>query len=161
MIFPIRFTLTSELGQLAKHMRLVGLDTELEDTELKDLELEQTTEQTEPSERVLVTSQSLKKNPAKVHLLKSSGYGAQLRELLETFQLVQPVREGKGFFSLCLQCNHPLLPVHGHQILERIGKDMLLENTEFFFCSRCERVFPKGAYYHQMQKWVSDTLQAQ
>ncbi len=141
----IRLAVTPELGQLAKHLRMVGLDTVCE-ADIND-------------GRVWVTSQPEFPHPR--HLLRSQGYGAQLRELLHLLGLREQVSAGKGFFSLCLQCNHALLPVKGHQILERIGKDMLLSNDDFFFCSRCERVFPKGSYYQQMQKWLSDTLNAQ
>jgi uncharacterized protein with PIN domain len=161
MGLPLRLVVTSELGQLAKHLRLVGIDTHFE----TDSTLEQALALAQADGRICVTSlEAPKEAPnalqpgASLHSLKSEGYGAQLKELLNTYALTTAVAQGQGFFSLCLQCSHPLLPVKGHHIVDRIGQDMLLQHTDFFLCSRCERVFPKGTYYEQMQKWVKDTL---
>ena len=141
----MKVVLTSELGQLSKHLRMVGVDTLWNE----EASIEETQTLARDDGRVWITSHpepTLTQDGIQTLHLKSQGFGSQLVEILKHFGSLETLSSGKGFFSLCLQCNHPLLPVAGHQILERIGKDMLLENTEFFFCSYCERVYPKGAY---------------
>lgn len=92
------------------------------------------------------------------HYVKATEPGAQLREVLERFELKAQVMEHKGFLSRCLECNSPIVEVNGEKIQDRIPEHVFLEQKEFYFCPRCERVYWKGTHFERMKVWVKRLL---
>jgi uncharacterized protein with PIN domain len=153
----IRFAAEAGLETLARNLRMVGYDTLWQTDE--------TTEETRAiahlEKRTLLTQNGDDTQFAALaasYKVLAKGPGPQLREVLEKFSQLDSVSKGRGFYTRCLQCNFSLLPVGGHVVADRIPGSVLLAHTEFFFCSRCERVYWKGDHYHRMREWVAEVI---
>jgi uncharacterized protein with PIN domain len=150
---PLRFSAGPELARLARHLRLVGFDT----TWKEDRGTGELLEEARSEGRILLSRDAgvcERAQAGLAHQVVSEDRDAELVEVLDRFGLRDRVRSGKGFFTICLQCNGPLLPVKGHQISDRIPGEVLLGHTDFFFCSRCEKVYPKGDFHARMRGWA-------
>lgn len=155
----MKFTLDVHLGRLARDLRMLGFDS-LWSQDVEDAEL---IEQARSEHRALLTrdralAESAEQAGAEVLLVVSLEKDSQLLEVLKRFQLGETARAGRGFLTLCLQCNSPILPVKGHQIHDRVPGRLLLEHEEFFLCPRCERVYWRGSHFDRMKEWVEKLL---
>lgn len=158
----IRFSLSSNLGRLARHLRLLGFDT----TWSTDRPLTEALEEARQEGRALLVTASERDEltatcagsveGVRIHGVEQTGNAEQLTEVLHRFELVEPVRSGKGYLSRCLDCNHELLPVQPHQVHHLVSGTILLQYDQFHFCSRCERVYWSGkdSRYDQLQAWA-------
>lgn len=151
----MRFILDVHLGNLARHLRMMGVDAlwseDFEDAHLKTV--------AETEGRVLLTrDRALAVSCSNAYRVEAEKPDLQFREVVEKFELTEQALSGKGFLTRCLQCNSLILPVKGHQIVDRVPGHLLLEHTEFFLCPRCERVYWKGSHADRMQKWIRKTL---
>jgi uncharacterized protein with PIN domain len=154
-----RFVADVHLGKLARHLRMVGLDTlwreDFADAELARIAREEG--------RILLTrDRALHESvpPEQTHYVQATDPAEQLRETLARYELTDRAREGQGFLSRCLECNSPILPCQGHQLLDRLPPSVRLQHREFFLCARCERVYWKGSHYDRMLDWVRRALGA-
>ena len=154
-----KFAVDASLGPLARNLRMLGFDT-FWSTDSSEDELLMVA----ASEgRVLLTrSEALFEvaRPEGRLRIQARGPGSELLEVAQAFGLVERIRSGKGFFSLCMQCGAALTPVQGHHVHDRIPGSMLLSSTEFFFCIRCERVYAKDDFYRRMKSWVHGLFNA-
>lgn len=153
-----RFAADVHLAKLARHLRMLGFDTwwksDAQDDELLEISREEG--------RILLTRDralSARAQPDRVYYVVSTDPKEQLQELLVRFALEEKVRSHKGFLTVCLECNRLLLPVAPHQVQERVPGHLLVEQTQFFLCPRCERVYWNGSHVDRMKKWVDELLQ--
>lgn len=150
----IRFAADADLGRLAQHLRMLGLDTYWE----TGAEASEVLERASREGRVLLTRDEAlfeRAKPEARHRVLAKGAGPELREVVLAHGLGERARAGEGFFTLCMNCGSTLLPVKGHQVHDRIPGRTLLASTDFFLCSRCERVYSKDAFHARMRKWVA------
>ncbi len=92
------------------------------------------------------------------HYVEALEPDQQLLEVLRRYDLVERVRSGAGFLSRCLQCNHVILPAKPHHVAHLVPGDILTRFDEFFFCSRCERVYWKGSHWERMLERVRSLI---
>jgi uncharacterized protein with PIN domain len=151
------FVLDVHLGKLARHLRMVGFDS-LWTSELTDPELLRISNE---EGRVLLTRDRAlfdSADPLRRHYVHATEPGAQLVEVLKQFGLTQTVLTYKGFLSRCLECNSPIVQVSEKQIADRLPAHVQETQKEFYFCTRCERVYWKGSHFERMKTWVRDLL---
>src|SRR4051812_29014379 len=102
-----RFSATPELSRLVRHLRLLGFDS----TWSEDRSQEEVLEEVRSEGRILLTRDEglcHRASGATSYRVLQDGRDEELVEVLDRFGLREPVRAGKGYFSLCLQCNAPL-----------------------------------------------------
>lgn len=141
----IRFVADGHLGKLARHLRLLGVDTayrvDADDTTLAEV--------AQREGRILLTrDQGLLKRRAVAH-------GYFIRETRPQRQLVEVLRRFGPLdllpFSRCLRCNDLL------RVVPKSAVDaMLLPRTRqhydhFEICGGCGRVYWKGSHWKRLQ----------
>jgi uncharacterized protein len=153
----LKFVLDVHLAKLARHLRMVGLDSlwrsDYSDPELLKIAKEEG--------RVLLTRDrelhDMTPEPLR-HYVLSTDPTQQLKDLLDHFSLWEYVHSHRGFLTRCLQCNSFILPARAEQLEERLPASVREQHDEFFFCPYCERIYWKGSHFDRMKAWV-DQLQ--
>lgn len=156
-LLPPKFVLDVHLGKLARHLRMVGLDSLWKDDYNDDELLEISTNEN----RVLLTRDRALHDRAKEglrHYVQALDPELQLLEVLDRFNLQDRVRAGKGFLSRCLECNSAIIPVRPDQLEERLPAHVRSRYQEFFLCPRCERIYWKGSHFDRMRERVHRLL---
>jgi len=157
-IGPLRFLADAHLGRLARHLRMVGLDTVLVGDDRPDSAL---LDQSRDEFRVLLTRDRgiLSRDPrVRVLQIQATRPDDQFREVLEKTGALEAARGGLGFFSLCLDCNSRLLRLPAEEASSRVPVDILEGHDAFWACPRCERVYWEGGHTRQMREWLERVL---
>ncbi len=150
-----QFVLDVHLAKLARHLRMVGLDSlwrpDYSDPQL--LEISAT------EKRVLLTKDRAlfeSTPPSLRYYVTANDPKVQLTEVLQNFECLEKAKSGADFLTICLECNAKILKVGRAQIVDRVPANSLEHFQEFFLCPRCERVYWKGSHYDRMKNWVAE-----
>jgi uncharacterized protein with PIN domain len=147
----MKFIVDANVGRLARWLRMAGFDTlfinDLDDNRLVRLALSEG--------RVLLTkdTQILKRRLAvtgriKVILIESEEVKAQLRQVVQVLSLGDKIRP----FTLCLECNQPLVPKDKEEVKELVPPYVSQTQTQYMQCPACERVYWRGTHWQRMSK---------
>jgi uncharacterized protein with PIN domain len=150
------FILDVHLGKLARHLRMLGFDTAW-DSGSPDSSDPELLKRSREEGRILLTRDRLlhdSADPDLRHYVHATDPREQLIEVLDRFSLREDALSGRFFLSRCLDCNSPILPVRGDQLVDRLPGQVRLEHSQFFLCPRCERVYWKGSHFARMWEWV-------
>jgi uncharacterized protein with PIN domain len=145
----MKFIVDSNVGRLARWLRIAGFDTifinDLDDNRLVRLALSEG--------RVLLTkdTQILKRRVAttgrlKVILIESEEVKAQLRQVVKTLNLGDQINP----FTLCLECNQPLVPREKEDVKELVPPYIFQTQTQYMQCPTCHRVYWRGTHWQRM-----------
>jgi uncharacterized protein len=145
----IRFILDSQLGKLARLLRLAGFDA-LCNHGASDEELGRDSNR---QNRILLTrDRALLKRKSVVH-----GYHVwaldpeqQLSEVLQRFDLFSQMHP----FDRCLLCNERLTILPPDAVLPQIPARVREACTEFKRCPACTRLYWKGTHYLHMHHFI-------
>jgi uncharacterized protein len=140
----IRFVADVHLGKLARHLRLLGLDTAYR-TDADDAALASVAEH---EGRVLLTrDQALLKRRMVAH-------GYFIRETEPHRQLVEVLRRFGPLdlrpFSRCLRCNNLLHEVSKATVDGSLPPRTRLHYDRFEICDRCGRIYWKGSHWKRL-----------
>jgi len=156
----MKFIVDSNVGRLARWLRIAGFDTifinDLDDNRLVRLALSEG--------RVLLTkdTQILKRRVAttgrlKVILIESEEVKAQLRQVVKALNLGDKIRP----FTLCLECNQPLVPREKEDVKELVPPYIFQTQNQYMQCHACNRVYWRGTHWQRMsgelEKIVSES----
>ncbi len=147
----MKFIVDSNVGRLARWLRIAGFDSvfinDLDDNRLVRLALSEG--------RVLLTkdTQILKRRVAatgrlKVILIESEEVKAQLRQVIKTLNLADKIRP----FTLCLECNQPLVPREKEEVKELVPPYVFQTQTQYMQCPACHRVYWRGTHWQRMSR---------
>jgi len=147
----MKFIVDSNVGRLARWLRIAGFDTifinDLDDNRLVRLALSES--------RVLLTkdTQILKRRVAttgrlKVILIESEEVKAQLRQVVKTLNLGDRIKP----FTLCLECNQPLVPREKEDVKELVPPYIFQTQTQYMQCPACHRVYWRGTHWQRMSR---------
>lgn len=147
----MKFIVDSNVGRLARWLRIAGFDTifinDLDDNRLVRLALSEG--------RVLLTkdTQILKRRVAttgrlKVILIESEEVKAQLRQVVKTLNLGDRIKP----FTLCLECNQPLVPREKEDVKELVPPYIFQTQTQYMQCPACHRVYWRGTHWQRMSR---------
>ena len=145
----MKFIVDSNVGRLARWLRIAGFDTifinDLDDNRLVRLALSEG--------RVLLTkdTQILKRRVAttgrlKVILIESEEVKAQLRQVVRALNLGDEIKP----FTLCLECNQPLVPREKEDVKELVPPYIFQTQTQYMQCPTCHRVYWRGTHWQRM-----------
>jgi uncharacterized protein with PIN domain len=141
-----RFVADGHLGALARHLRLLGLDTAYE----RDADDPRLLDIMTAENRVLLT----RDRRLLMHAVVQDGYcprsddpEQQTREVLRRYSLLEsapPLSPG----SRCLHCNGRLGEVPKHEVAAALTDEprTLRYYNEFFRCSTCGRIYWRGSH---------------
>ena len=147
----MKFIVDSNVGRLARWLRIAGFDTmfinDLDDNRLVRLALSEG--------RVLLTkdTQILKRRVAttgrlKVILIESEEGKAQLRQVVKALNLGDKIKP----FTLCLECNQPLVLSEKEDVKELVPPYIFQTQTQYMQCPACQRVYWRGTHWQRMSR---------
>jgi uncharacterized protein len=141
-----RFVLDVHLGKLAKSLRLLGFDTlysnTLDDGTISKIARDQ-------GRIILTRDRGLLKRRIVSHgyLVRSKESDEQLAEVIARFDLENRIAP----FSMCMECNVPLVRIPGERIAGRVPEKVFEKYDRFSECPICGRIFWQGTHWEHMQ----------
>lgn len=150
-----RFIADAHLGQLAKHLRMLGFDV-LYRNDFSDAEVARIAA---TEERIVLTRDRdllIRKEIVRGCYLHALGSEEQLVEVLGRFKLVQSARA----FSRCLTCNGALQLVDKSDIAHRVPHHSRNCYDRFYECQGCAQVYWEGSHVTRMRERVAQMLEA-
>lgn len=137
-----RFVVDTNLGKLARWLRLLGFDTrwrnDYADTEVVRLGVEE--------DRIILTrDRRLLFHKIIVHgfWVRAVNPEKQIREIMQRTGLTDHIQP----FHRCLECNGLIQPVAKLAIIARLEPLTRKYYDEFFQCEHCSKVYWKGSHY--------------
>jgi uncharacterized protein len=148
-----KFILDSNLGRLARYLRLLGLDC-LYRNDYSDAEVARIS--SEQQRTVLTRDRTLLQHRIITHgrFVRAQQPREQVREILARFDLYRQVAP----FTRCTRCNGELVDVAKQAISERLEPKTRKYYDDFRICSGCGQVFWKGSHHERMQRLVAVLL---
>lgn len=151
---PLRFVADANVGQLARHLRLLGLDvvyrSDIEDDEVASI--------ASRDERVVLTrDRALLQRRIISHgcFVRAHEPRAQTREILARLDLHHELRP----FSRCLRCNGQLVEVEKEAVLDQLEPKTRLFYTRFRRCPECGRVYWRGSHFERMERLCAELME--
>ncbi|HGJ67692.1 TPA: hypothetical protein ENS27_20230 [bacterium] len=146
----IRFIADEMLGKLAKWLRILGYDTiyyrEKGDNGLIQRALDENriilTRDTKLSERKLAR---------KCLLIKSENFWKQFEQVIKELDLDIKNK----LFTRCLVCNSELIYVEKESIKEQVPEYTYQNQTNFYKCPNCERIYWAGTHRESMADLIN------
>jgi len=148
-----KFILDSNLGRLARYLRLLGLDclyrNDYSDAEVASIASEQ-------RRTVLTRDRTLLQRRIITHgyFVRAQLPREQVREVLARFDLYRQV----AAFTRCTRCNGLLEVVDKQAISARLEPKTRKYFDNFSICSKCGQVFWQGSHHARMQQLVAALL---
>jgi uncharacterized protein len=147
----MKFIVDSNVGRLARWLRIAGFDTvfinDLDDNRLVRLALSEG--------RVLLTkdTQILKRRVAatgrlKVIMIEADEVKAQLRQVVKVLNLSDKIKA----FTLCLECNQPLVTKAKEEVKDLVPPYVFQTQTQYMQCPACQRVYWRGTHWQRMSR---------
>lgn len=149
-----RFVVDSNLGGLARLLRMLGFDAvfrnDFADDEIARISASE--------KRVLLTRDvGLLKRREITHgyFVRATVPVEQASEVVRRFDLAAELRP----LSRCLECNEPLQSVAVEEVKDLLPEAPLREHSAFSRCRVCERVYWPGSHYSRMREKVDEIVQ--
>jgi uncharacterized protein with PIN domain len=147
----MKFIVDSNVGRLARWLRIAGFDTifinDLDDNRLVRLALSEgrvlLTKDTQILKRRVVATGRLK-----VILIESEEVKEQLRQVIKALNLADEIRP----FTLCLECNQPLVPREKEEVEGLVPSYVFKTQTQYMQCPSCHRVYWRGTHWQRMSR---------
>ncbi|MBT9166379.1 MAG: hypothetical protein DDT25_01063 [Chloroflexi bacterium] len=152
-----KFIVDLNVGKLARRLRMLGYDTlfinGLDDNDLVRVALKEG--------RVLLTKDTgiLRRGVAftgkiKVVLIEAENVREQLRQVVETLHL----KSGSDPFSLCLECNQPLIPRGREEVRDLVPPYVFQTQEQYMQCPGCNRIYWRGTHWQRMNEELGELL---
>jgi hypothetical protein len=147
----MNFIVDSNVGRLARWLRIAGFDTVF----INDIDDNKLVRQALAEGRVLLTkdTQILKRRVAttgrlKVILIESEKVKEQLRQVVKELKLADEIKP----FTLCLECNQPLVPKERDEVKDLVPPYVFKTQTQYMECPACHRVYWRGTHWQRMSR---------
>ncbi len=143
------FIVDHNVGKLARWLRMMGYDSLLfrgdNDSHMITLAQEEDrvilTRDTQIMKRRVVTNEQVS-----VILIESDEPEQQIRQVITTLNLDPQFRP----FSLCLECNDPLVVKSKTEVAELIPPYVFRTQSYYMACPKCNRIYWRGTHWRAM-----------
>ena len=141
-----KFVLDVHLGTLAKYMRMLGFDTKYQNDFLDEQIIEISLKE---KRTVLTRDLGILKQKKLTHgyYVRNTKPVKQIEEIIRRFDLKNEINE----FSRCVRCNTILSPIEKEKVINEIPPKVRIAQSEFFYCSVCDKIYWKGTHYEKMK----------
>jgi uncharacterized protein with PIN domain len=148
-----RFFADAMLGGLARWLRILGFDTAY-DPAVSDRDLVR--RGVLEGRHILSKDRGLPEawRVAQCFILESDESEAQLREVVERFDL----RRGIRLFTRCTVCNSPLDPIPKDVVRDRVPDRVAESRDSFHRCPDCGRIYWEGSHTERMRGRLREIL---
>ncbi len=152
-----RFIADTNVGKLARWLRMMGYDTlsfeDRDDSKLIEIALNEgrviLTRDTQIVKRRLVASGRLK-----TILVEVDNPEAQLRQVAGALNLDRHFRP----FSLCLECNQPLVPRSKADVRDLVPPYVFQTQNQYTECPTCHRIYWRGTHWQAMVRHLEELM---
>lgn len=147
------FVVDSNLGGLARHLRMLGFDA-LFRNDFADDEIARISAL---EGRVLLTRDAdVLKRKEVVHgrYVRTTEPQEQVSEVVRRYDLVNDTRP----FSRCMECNEVLETVGLEAVKDHVPESVKRDHVTFSRCRTCGRVYWPGSHHRRMQTRIEDIL---
>ena len=146
----LRFIVDHNVAKLARWLRMMGYDTTVfdqpDDWQMIRNALAENriviTKDTGVMKRRVITSGKLR-----ALLVSSDDPEKQMQQVVSNFHL-----DNRNSFSLCMECNVPLVGVKREDIKNRVPPYVYRTKSQFVECPVCHRVYWQGTHWEAMIK---------
>jgi uncharacterized protein with PIN domain len=150
-----RFIVDLNCGKLAKWLRMIGYDTTLfdnrDDKYLIHTALAENrvilTRDTQLMRRRVITIGELK-----AVFIRNDNPLQQIQQVIDELGLDSVFKP----FSLCLECNRPLVKASKEDIKDRVPPYVYQTQTQYVECPHCRRIYWQGTHWQAMLKKLQD-----
>ena len=147
----LKFIVDSNVGKLAKWLRIMGYDTLFfdgsDDSSMVSIAVKQgrvmLTRDTEIMKRRVVTTGRLR-----AILIRSDEPEVQMRQVIRELKLDCQFRP----FTLCLECNRPLMERSKEEVRGRVPPYVFQTQEQYMECPLCHRIYWRGTHWETMIK---------
>jgi uncharacterized protein with PIN domain/sulfur carrier protein ThiS len=142
-----RFVIDSNLGQLARYLRLLGFDV-IYRNDFADRQVAQIASH---EQRIVLTrDRALLQHKIITHgyFVRADKPREQVREVLARLQLHGCLRP----FTRCLRCNGELETVEKNAVLDQLEPKTKMYYERFRRCKSCGQAYWKGSHFDRMEK---------
>jgi uncharacterized protein with PIN domain len=154
-ISALKFIVDQNVGKLAGWLRMMGFDSlfftgDDDSTMIKQALAEDRvllTRDTGIVKRRLVSTGQLR-----AILLQSETPERQMRQLLAKLDLIGQACP----FTLCLECNQPLVERSRDEVKDRVPPYVLATQTQYMECPSCRRIYWRGTHWQGMKKKLEE-----
>jgi uncharacterized protein with PIN domain len=146
-----KFIVDSNVGKLAKWLRMMGYDAVFFDGEddahmiaraLKESRIILTRD-TQIMKRGVVTSGRLK-----AMMIDSDAPKLQIQQVIDALHL----DFGRQLFNICLECNQPLTERRQDEVRNRVPPYVFRTQDQYMECPACHRIFWRGTHWQAMKQ---------
>lgn len=134
------------LGKLAKYLRIAGIDAEYS----RAITRPRLIKTAEEEHRILLTRRREMVDfniSAPCYFINSNYPPEQFQEVLSHFNISSDISQ---FFTLCLQCNRPLIKIDKTVISGKVPEYVFITINDFSQCPCCKKIYWKGTHYNNM-----------
>jgi uncharacterized protein len=148
-----KFILDAHLGKLAKFLRMFGFDT-LYKNDYPDETIRKIAGQ--ESRIILTRDKDLLNHKDVTHgyYVRAVHPKDQLAEIIVKFDLYSQASP----FTLCLNCNQPLINLEKEKIRAEVDSDTFRIFSEFYRCPECRKIYWKGSHYEHMKEFIGQKI---
>lgn len=154
-----RFIVDTNVGKLARWLRMLGYDTlfinDIDDNELIAIGLNDKrvllTKDTQIMLRRVVTSGSLK-----AVLIEDDNPKDQLRQVARMMNIDQERK-----FTRCLECNKLLVPKGKDEVRALVPAYVFKTQPQYFQCPACQRIYWRGTHWQRMNQEMEALMGAE
>jgi uncharacterized protein with PIN domain len=154
-----KFIADNNVGKLARWLRMMGYDAlsfeDKDDSKLIEIALNEgrviLTRDTQIVKRRLVASGRLK-----TILVEEDNPAAQLRQVARALNLNRHFRP----FSLCLECNQPLVPRSKADVEDLVPPYVFQTQNQYTQCPTCHRIYWRGTHWQAMVRHLEELMEA-
>lgn len=147
----MKFILTSELGRLAKWLRILGFDTSYyKNKNFSSLIIEALRD-----ERAIVTRNHTlpQARGLKIILLKEEKIRKQIEELLNKLQIEY---DSGMMFTRCTVCNLQLDKINKEEVKGKVPEYVFETSKVFFSCLKCKRIYWQGTHWGNVKSIIEE-----
>ncbi len=152
-IINMNFIIDITMGRLVKWLRIAGFDTVFYNSTAPDKLIEIASKE----RRIILTKngsfikkhkKALEKKGIVYLLLTADSIEKQLKDVASHFKLNLKEKP----FSLCINCNKPLVPVSKEEAAGKVPEYVYQNYREFVRCKTCGKIFWGGTHKERMEE---------
>lgn len=146
----IKFLVDSNLGKLAKWLRVLGYDTTCY---AGNADRSFLTKAQREGRVVLTRRRDMAKRQysGKLVVIEQDRVGDQLEEVVSKLFIVPDER---NILTICLTCNEKLNPVSKEDVSGLVPEYIFRQHTEFYTCPRCKGIFWPGSHRQNIDQFL-------
>ncbi len=146
-----KFVVDNNVGQLARWLRMMGYDAVFfsgsDDSDMVAIAWAEgrviLTRDTQIMKRRLITSGRLR-----AILITSDEPERQIKQVKDALNLEPRFKP----FSICLECNQPLVERSREQVKERVPPHVFKSKDQYMECPACHRIYWRGTHWQAMTR---------